>query len=410
MPEFRPYDPSTLAEVATGRSGSLFAEDIARHRPEIEDAVAGRRILVVGGAGSIGSQLVAELAACAPAALHVIDQSENNLVELVRTLRGRPDGLPVADFRTLPIDYGAAPTRLFLSEQPPYDAVLNFAALKHVRSEKDPWSLLQMLDTNLVKQSRFLRWLRRYGHDRRYFSVSTDKAANPVNLMGASKRVAEHIVFGDLSSTSPRLATSARFANVAFSDGSLLHGFFQRLQKRQPLAVPQDTRRYFVSQEEAGHICLLAALRAPGRTIVVPALEPQIHLRDLVTVATGFLERAGLQAQFYEDERAACRAVERDLAAGRYPLLLTPRDTSGEKPYEEFVGSDETLVDLGFDALRGVGYVPAPPESVERLLTMLDDVLQGEAPFDRTSVLVQIAASVPHFRHIETGRNLDQRL
>lgn len=420
MPEFRPFDPSTLAEVATGRSDSLFAADIARHRLEIEDAVTGRRILVVGGAGSIGSQVVAELAARAPAALHVIDQSENNLVELVRTLRGQPAGLPVADFRTLPIDYGATPTRLFLSEQPPYDAVLNFAALKHVRSEKDPWSLLQMLDTNLVKQARFLAWLRRYGHNRRYFSVSTDKAANPVNLMGASKRVAEHIVFGGApdrtlahgasSHVTSNHVTSARFANVAFSDGSLLHGFVQRLLKRQPLAVPQDTRRYFVSQEEAGHICLLAALRAPGRTIVVPALEPQTHLRDLVTGATGFLERAGLQAQFYEDERAACRAVERDLAAGRYPLLLTPRDTSGEKPYEEFVGSDETLVDLGFEAVRGVGYVPAPPGSVERLLTLLDDVLQGEAPFDRTSVLAQIAASVPHFRHIETGRNLDQRL
>lgn len=408
MPEFRPFDPSALAEVATGRNGSLFAADIARNRLEIGDAIAGRRILVVGGAGSIGSQVVAEVAARAPAALHVIDQSENNLVELVRTLRGRAAGLPVADFRTLPIDYGAAPTRLFLSEQPPYDAVLNFAALKHVRSEKDPWSLLQMLDTNLVKQARFLSWLQRYGHDRRYFSVSTDKAANPVNLMGASKRVTEHIVFdGALRQVH---ATSARFANVAFSDGSLLHGFLQRLLKRQPLAVPQETRRYFVSQEEAGHICLLAAFRAPHRTIVVPALEPQTHLRELVTVATGFLERTGLQAEFYEDERAACQAVERDLAAGRYPLLVTPRDTSGEKPYEEFVGSDETLVDLGFEAVRGVGYVPAPPGSVEGLLAMLDDVLRGEAPFDRASALKRIAASVPHFHHIETGRDLDQRL
>ncbi|HYH38483.1 MAG TPA: polysaccharide biosynthesis protein [Azospirillum sp.] len=410
MPEFRPYDPSTLAEVATGRSGSLFAEDIARHRPEIEDAVAGRRILVVGGAGSIGSQLVAELAACAPAALHVIDQSENNLVELVRTLRGRPAGLPVADFRTLPIDYGAAPTRLFLSEQPPYDAVLNFAALKHVRSEKDPWSLLQMLDTNLVKQARFLSWLRRYGHDRRYFSVSTDKAANPVNLMGASKRVAEHIVFGDLSSTSPRLATSARFANVAFSDGSLLHGFFQRLQKRQPLAVPQDTRRYFVSQEEAGHICLLAAFRAPHRTIIVPDLMPETHLRDLSGIAKGFLTCFGLKAELYENERAACQNVDQDMAMGRYPVLLTARDTSGEKPYEEFVGDDETMIDLGFGTLRGVGYTAAPPGSVERLLAMLESVLHGEATFDKAAALERIAAVVPHFRHIETGRNLDQRL
>ncbi|CBS91506.1 polysaccharide biosynthesis protein [Azospirillum lipoferum] len=410
MPEFRPFDPSTLAEVATGRSDSLFAADIARNRLEIEDAVAGRRILVVGGAGSIGSQVVTELAARAPAALHVIDQSENNLVELVRTLRGRPAGLPVADFRTFPIDYGATPTRLFLSEQPPYDAVLNFAALKHVRSEKDPWSLLQMLDTNLVKQARFLSWLRRYGHDRRYFSVSTDKAANPVNLMGASKRVAEHIVFDGAPGQTLAHATSARFANVAFSDGSLLHGFFQRMLKRQPLAVPQETRRYFVSPEEAGHICLLAAFRAPHRTIIVPDLMPETHLRDLSDIAKAFLARFGLKAEFYEDERSACQIVDHDMAVGRYPVLITARDTSGEKPYEEFVGNDETIIDLGFDALRGVSYTSAPPKSVERLLVMLESVLHGGAAFDKAMALERISAVVPHFRHIETGRNLDQRL
>jgi len=404
-----PSDIDELAQLVTGRKAPLFESDLDRHEATITAAIAGRRILVIGGAGSIGSRVVAEIADRRPTALHVIDLSENNLVELVRSLRGRPNGLDVPDFRTLPLDYGGEATRLFLADQRPYDAVLCFAALKHVRSEKDPWSLLQMLDTNLVKRARFMSWLTRYGHDRRYFAVSTDKAANPVNLMGAGKRVMEHLVLGG-DPAFAAVATSTRFANVAFSDGSLLFGFLHRLAKGQPLAVPRDTRRYFVTPGEAGRICLLAAFAAPEKTILVPRLDPAFGSRSLETIARTVLEHRGLTPADYDDEREACRAVEHELERGRYPLLLTPLDTGGEKSFEEFVGDGERTLDAGFAGLEGVRYDPAPPGSVTALIADLEAVVAGRSPFNRERTIEMIGMIIPTFRHINSEWNLDQRL
>ena len=232
-----------LAWIATGRRDSLFAEDIARSDDSLRLHLNGARVLVIGGAGSIGSATLRQLVRYAPSAIHVVDLSENNLVELVRDLRCSRL-LEGQEFRALPIDYGSQAMRRYLFEQPPYDFVFNFAAIKHVRSEKDVWSLLQMLDTNIVKQARLLEWLGAGNRPVRYFCVSTDKAANPVNLMGATKRFGEHIMFDAAARARPTLtATSARFANVAFSDGSLLHGWTERFGKGQPLSVPQGARR-----------------------------------------------------------------------------------------------------------------------------------------------------------------------
>ena len=230
----------------------------------IRKAVTGKRILAVGAAGSIGSNTVHTLAQYSPKTLHVIDQNENALAELVRELRSTPEPFTIEDFRTLPLDYGSAATRMFMEAEKPYDRILNFAAIKHVRTEKDPFSILQMFDTNIVKQARFRDWIARTSPNADYFSVSTDKAATPVSFMGATKRIMEHVMF--VWSEGPQIKgkiTSARFANVAYSNGSLLQAFEKRLAQNHPLACPVGIERYFVSLQESGHICTLASIIPP---------------------------------------------------------------------------------------------------------------------------------------------------
>jgi FlaA1/EpsC-like NDP-sugar epimerase len=405
-------DVLSLSHLATGRTESLFADDVESRREELSSRIRGSRVLIVGGAGSIGAATVAAVAAYRPRSLHVIDHNENTLVELVRTLRSDPAGLSVPDFRCLPIDFGSTIMQRMLREEAAYDYVLNFAALKHVRSEKDVCSLLQMLTTNLIKQTWLLRWLAEKKGLKRYFCVSTDKAANPVNLMGASKRAMEHVVFS--GETSPSLTAetvSARFANVAFSDGSLLDGFLRRLQKGQPLAVPRETRRYFISLVEAGQICLLAAFCAPHRHTVVPRLDPASDLHDLQSVAEAVLRRAGFQPAIYGDESEARTRVPADLEAGRYPLLLAPLDTSGEKPYEEFLGENETAVEIGMRQLLAIHYLPAPRGTVATLIAELERyVANADVPVDKATIVARLAAAVPQFHHVETGKTLDHRM
>lgn len=401
--------PRELEARVLSRDESRFATDFARARPQLDQALRGRRLLVVGGAGSIGSATVALLADFAPACLHVADLSENYLAELVRDLRGREQGLLVDDFRALPLDYGSPIMRRFLAEAAPYDAVLNFAALKHVRSEKDAFSLLQMLDTNVVRHVRFKRWLEEYGHGARYFAVSTDKAANPTSLMGASKRLMEDVVF-DVAVPANGAATSARFANVAFSNGSLLQGFLVRLAKGQPLAAPKDTRRYFVSQRESGEICTLAALAAPAGHVVYPKLDPEKQLVLLEHVAIAVLEWAGFEPEYHDDEQRARAAVNEARARGRWPLLLTPLDTSGEKPYEEFLAEGETNVEIGFDSLAALRHVlgrGAELGTFDRLAALIEEPGRTVA---KAEIVELLAAAIPGLSHRETGRSLDQRL
>jgi FlaA1/EpsC-like NDP-sugar epimerase len=400
-----------LAFLATGRKGSLFQEDLDASRDQIQEQVAGRRLLVIGGAGSIGSSTLRLLADFAPGCLHVVDQSENNLAELVRDLRSRPGGLPVGDLLLLPLDYGSPHMGRFLRSQAPYDFVLNFAALKHVRSEKDVCSSLQMLDTNVLKTARLLRWLAERGGTRGFFSVSTDKAANPVNLMGASKRLMECVMFSGEAAEIPFHVSSARFANVAFSDGSLLNGFLRRMEKGQPLAAPRDTRRFFVSMEEAGQICLLAAFRAPGQHTVIPRLQPDTDLHDLETIARNVIGHFGLAPRTYLDEEAARAGVPGDLAAKAYPLLLTPLDTSGEKAFEEFVGAGESSVELGFSQLAAIPYLPAPAGAVRSFLDRLQGLVDDpDRDLSKADIVAAVREVVPQFDHVETGKSLDNRM
>lgn len=399
--------------IATGREDCLFDRDIQFVEGALADAFRGRRILVVGGAGSIGSSTIMRIAEHEPDALHVVDQNENALAELVRRLRSRPQVWSARDFQALPLDYGSGTMRHLLASQPPYDLVLNFAALKHVRSEKDPFSTLQMFETNLVKQVRFMGWLADSGFAGRFFTVSTDKAANPSSMMGATKRVMEHALFN--SSVAARLKgikTSARFANVAFSNGSLLQGFQNRLARGEPLAAPRDTRRYFVSLAESGALCAIAATVAPDRAIVIPKLNPAEHLVPLQHVAERFLRHHGFEPIHYSDERKACANVIGERQRDRWPLLLTPLDTSGEKPFEEFMTAHEQDFEIGLPNLKAVEYVPAPRHLIDRALAEAEEAVIGALPPSKERLKEIIALIEPAFlkTHRDAVANLDQRL
>src|SRR5262245_941679 len=392
--------------IATRRENSLFSPDVAENRSLISEKLRGQRVLIVGGAGSIGSQLTRIILGFSPAAVHVVDQNENSLVELVRELRGLPEDILDVDFQALPLDYGSPLMARLLQDAECYNVVLNFAALKHVRSEKDIYSALQMIDTNVVRHVRFLRWLHQYGHSEAYFAISTDKAANPRSLMGASKRLMEGLIFSREINRSS-LTTSARFANVAFSDGSLLHGFTYRLQKGQPLAIPRDTLRYFISHQEAGELCLLAATLVPDQHIAIPKLDPWTELQPLESIAVRFLENAGYEPKFYEDEAEAKRDVAALSAGRRWPVILTPLDTSGEKPYEQFAAEGEKAIECGLHAVLALKGTPVDPTLI---LERLENWINDPASQISKRELVEIMGQVVHgFRHIETGRSLDQR-
>jgi nucleoside-diphosphate-sugar epimerase len=409
----RPFIAGTetaeLTAIVTGRTNSLFASDLETSSDRVLAKVRDRRILVIGGGGSIGAATVRIILEYRPSALHIVDHNENYLAELVRELRGRSAGIPDIDFRALPLDYGGPVMERFLADSPPYDVVLNFAALKHVRSEKDIYSVLQMFDTNVVRHIRFKRWLAEHRHGATYFAVSTDKAANPVSLMGASKRLMEDLIF-DIAAASCQSTTSARFANVAFSNGSLLQGFGYRLAKRQPLAVPRDTRRYFISHQEAGELCLLATCRIPDGHIAVPRVDATLQLQLLEDIACACLDYWGLSAERYDDEAQARNDVERLAREGRWPLLLTPLDTGGEKSFEEFVGAGESAIDCGLLsvlALRHIPGVAAAQELFEQIARWVDEPDFAVAKAKFVSV---ISAALPNFRHSQSEQNLDQRL
>lgn len=405
-------EPEVLAAVATGREEDLFLADLNRLRGEIENTIRDRRVLVIGGAGSIGSATTALLSDFRPEALHVIDQNENSLAELVRDLRSRPTGLPVPDFRALPVDFGSPIMHRFLQGERPYDLVLNFAALKHVRSEKDACSTLQMLETNLVKPLKCWRWLRETGSTASYFNVSTDKAANPVNIMGASKRIMEQLMVARPGAIAPGTrATSARFANVAFSDGSLLHSFVQRFRKRQPLVCPRETRRFFISLREAGQICVIASICGPSRHVVFPRLDPYKDSRRLDEIAVAFLRRQGFEPEIYEKEDECRARFSQDVARNRYPLLLTALDTAGEKPSEEFVAEGEEIVDFGMSSLLALRYQPAPVGALSHFIEEIECLIAcPHAGLTKERLVGMIQSVAPEFRHLESTHTLDQKM
>jgi len=388
-----------------GRSKALLDQDLQRHADRLAEEVARSRFLVIGAAGSIGQAVTREIFARHPKALHAVDINENNMVELVRDIRSSL-GYIQGDFRTFALDAGSLEFQALVSTEGPYDYVLNLSALKHVRSERDPYTLMRMIQVNILNTLLTIDLAKASGA-KKYFCVSTDKAANPVNMMGASKRIMEMFL---LRAGNQLPISTARFANVAFSDGSLLHGFNMRLQKLQPISAPNDVRRYFVTPAEAGQLCLLSTLLGDSRDIFFPKLSAELNLVTFADIAVRFLESRGYHPRICLSEDEARHAVEACRKDGQWPCYFFKSDTTGEKDFEEFFTADEQ-VDL--DRFDSIGIVKngaaADDAHLDAFLENLDR-LRSRGTWGKQEIVDLFFDLLPEFHHLETGKYLDGRM
>ncbi|USD60254.1 UDP-N-acetylglucosamine 4,6-dehydratase [Vibrio sp. SCSIO 43140] len=388
-----------------GRDKELFSYDIAEHEVTLSKIVSESRFLVLGGAGSIGQAVTKEIFKRQPKKLHVVDISENNLVELVRDLRSS-HGYIDGDFQTLALDIGSVEYDAFIQSDGHYDYVLNLSALKHVRSEKDPFTLMRMIDVNVFNTDKTIQQSIDTGV-KKYFCVSTDKAANPVNMMGASKRIMEMF----LMRKSEQIAIStARFANVAFSDGSLLHGFNQRIQKRQPIVAPNDIKRYFVTPQESGELCLMSCIFGENRDIFFPKLSEALHLISFADIAVKYLEQLGYEPYLCDSEEEARQLAHTLPQQGKWPCLFTVSDTTGEKDFEEFFTDKETLDMSRFENL---GIIKNDPLYEQTLLTLFENSIsemKDQRAWTKEQIVELFFTMIPDFGHKETGKYLDSKM
>lgn len=388
-----------------GREAPLFSQDVDHHARTLRELVEGGRFLVIGGAGSIGQAVTREIFKRNPRSLHVVDISENNMVELVRDIRSTL-GYIEGDFRTFAIDCGRVEFDALMNTGDGYDYVFNLSALKHVRSEKDPFTLMRLVEVNILNTLATLEHAAKKGA-RKYFCVSTDKAANPVNLMGASKRIMEMFLMRE----SLRLPVStARFANVAFSDGSLLHGFNQRFAKRQPISAPNDVRRYFVSPQEAGELCLMSCLLGANRDIFFPKLDEARDLARFSEIAVRYLSSLGFEPYECGTEDEARDRAEELIERKLWPVYFFSSDTTGEKDFEEFFTEAE---DLDMTRFAQVGVIRNQPgfraDLLDGFLAEIDG-LRTAGRWNKADIVSLFNHMIPEFNHIETGKYLDGRM
>ncbi|WP_227674511.1 UDP-N-acetylglucosamine 4,6-dehydratase [Psychrobacter jeotgali] len=388
-----------------GREKELFTTDIKNNSGTLEEIVSNSKFLVLGGAGSIGQAVVKEIFKRNPKKLHVVDISENNMVELVRDIRssfGYIDG----DFQTFALDIGSLEYDAFIKADGQFDYVLNLSALKHVRSEKDPYTLMRMIDVNIFNTDKTLKQSIDAGV-KKYFCVSTDKAANPVNMMGASKRIME--MFLMRRSLEIDIST-ARFANVAFSDGSLLHSFNQRLEKRQPIVAPNDIKRYFVTPQESGELCLMSCLFGDNRDIFFPKLSESLHLISFADIAVRYLEQKGFEPVLCSSEEEARELTKTLPGQGKWPCLFTGSDTTGEKDFEEFFTDSETL---DMERFENLGIIKNQAVFDSQLLLEFESTIAAmkeDLAWDKESIVELFFKMIPDFGHKETGKYLDSKM
>jgi FlaA1/EpsC-like NDP-sugar epimerase len=392
------------------RNQLLFTQDIGSHENELSEAVSMSRFLVIGGAGSIGQAVTKEIFKRNPLKLHVVDISENNMVELVRDIRssfGYIDG----DFQTFALDIGSVEYDAFIEADGAYDYVLNLSALKHVRSEKDPYTLMRMIQVNVFNTDKTIQQSINKGV-KKYFCVSTDKAANPVNMMGASKRIME--MFLMRRSTGIEIST-ARFANVAFSDGSLLNGFNQRIQKRQPIVAPNDIKRYFVVPQESGELCLMSCIFGENRDILFPKLSENLHLITFAEIAFNYLKQLEYEPYICSSEEEARQFFNTDygsrLTAHKYwPCLFTKSDTTGEKDFEEFF-TDKEVLDMG--RFKNIGIIKNDLNiELDKLIQFETNIqsMRDKGSWTKQEIINLFHYMIPDFVHKETGKYLDAKM
>ena len=395
-----------ISQYVTKRPSSMFYPDIEANRDELRKRIEGKSVLVIGGAGSIGSSFIKALLPFKPSTLVVVDTNENALAELTRDLRSTKGMYVPDDYLPYPMDFASPVFEKMFRARDGFDIVGNFSAHKHVRSEKDIYSVEALLQNNVLHAKLLLDLLGEFPPEE-YFCVSTDKAANPVNIMGASKRIMEDVIFS-YSDKFP--VKTARFANVAFSNGSLPAGFLARIQKLQPLSAPSDVRRYFVSPEESGQICLLSCILGENRAIFFPKLaEAQMMTFD--AIGTELLKAHGYEVlECSSDAEAIDKAEELKAGSNLYPVHYAVSDTSGEKPFEEFV-TDEETADMGrFKSLGVITGKEIPnKEKVEKLFVELNAVFSKPAT-TKEEVISIMKAYLPNFEHIETGKSLDSKM
>ena len=388
-----------------GREKELFREDITSSENELKNIVSSSKFLVIGGAGSIGQAVTKEIFKRNPKKLHVVDISENNMVELVRDIRssfGYIDG----DFQTFALDIGSLEYDAFIKADGKYDYVLNLSALKHVRSEKDPFTLMRMIDTNVFNTDKTIKQAKENG-TKKYFCVSTDKAANPVNMMGASKRIMEMFVHRNSQAMK---VSMARFANVAFSDGSLLHGFNQRIQKNQPIVAPNDIKRYFVTPQESGELCLMSCIFGENRDIFFPKLSENLHLISFADIAVKYLENIGYEPYLCKSEDEARELAKTLPAEGKWPCLFTASDTTGEKDFEEFFTDNETL---DMERFKNLGVIKNEANFDAELLKSFEITIKNykeNLSWSKEEIVKEFFKLIPDFGHKETGKYLDGKM
>jgi len=388
-----------------GRPHELFIDDISTYELELQNIIKESNFLVLGGAGSIGQAVTKEIFKRKPNKLHVVDISENNMVELVRDIRssfGYIDG----DFQTFALDIGSIEYDAFIKSDGKYDYVLNLSALKHVRSEKDPYTLMRMIDVNIFNTDKTIKQSALNG-SKKYFCVSTDKATNPVNMMGASKRIME--MFLMRRSVDISISTS-RFANVAFSDGSLLHGFNQRIQKRQPIVAPNDIKRYFVTAQESGELCLMACIFGENRDIFFPKLSETLHLITFADIAVKYLAELGYKPYLCGTEEEARSLIATLPEKGQWPCLFTDSDTTGEKDFEEFFTENET-VDM--QRFKNIGIIKNEAIFVPKLVDEFEQTiahLKEGQDWSKDIIIELFYKMIPGFDHKETGKYLDSKM
>ena len=395
-----------IIKYITHRPKSIFADDITANNEQIRNEVEGKSLLVIGGAGSIGSSFIRALLPFKPSKLYVVDISENELTELTRDLRST-EGLYVPEnYKTYPISYANPIFEKIFRAQKGFDIVANFSAHKHVRSEKDQYSVEALIENNVINASKLLNLLTEFP-PKHFFCVSTDKAANPVNVMGASKRIMEDMI---MAYSDKFNVCTARFANVAFSNGSLLDGIVKRMMKRQPIAAPNDVKRFFVSPQESGQICMLACILGKNREIFFPKLREE-QMMTFSDICDCFLKAQGYSVRYCESEDDARKfAAEMTEDSNTYPVYYSSSDTNGEKDYEEFYVPGEKLDMERFKSLGVIEDKKARPlAELQNLFSNLNDLF-AKRGFTKEEVVKIMENYLPNFQHIETGRNLDQKM